>query len=44
MILYRSLLWVAVACAATAFVFQSPIAVVAGAVVGVLAFTAKGMA
>ena len=43
MILYRSLLWTAVASAAVAFVWQSPTAVVAGAVLAILAFTAKGL-
>ncbi len=41
--LYRSLLWVTVAAAAVSFVFQSPPAAVAAVVVGLFAFTAKGL-
>ena len=41
--LYRYLLAVTVAAAAVAFVFQSVPAVIAAVVIGVCAFTAKGL-
>ena len=41
--LYRALLFVTGATAGVAFVFQSPAAVVAGFVLAVLTFTARGM-
>ena len=41
--IYRSLLAVTVVITAVAFVFQSPPAAVAAAVVGLFAFTAKGL-